>query len=281
MPRRRAVKKEVSKRPAPTLPEGDEGKDMDREKRRKKVVALMHDFQAEVKSRVGNLKASINEMLNQIELAYTMEMMNIPQRIRQMPLKEYLKNGGNFEEAAASKMFGPSLNAILDENSQSGVCLGLDSICESTLAESKASHALRRRQKPAGAAANPPPTTRRGRACATPAASKISFSAATPLITPKFDPRLYQTPAVVKRDIQPGDVIMTLDGSPLVNPTEDKGKNGFPIRLKDGKVVTDENVDFNEIDFSQVNPDFMKSFVEYCNLKAMGGVLESIKDNTK
>lgn len=40
----------------------------------------------------------------------------------------------------------------------------------------------------------------------------------------------------MKRDIQPGDVIMTLDGSPLVNPTEDKGNNGFPIRLKDGKV---------------------------------------------
>lgn len=59
MPRRRAVKKEVSKRPAPTLPEGDEGKDMDREKRRKKVMALMNDFQAE-----GSLQAFFFPMPN-------------------------------------------------------------------------------------------------------------------------------------------------------------------------------------------------------------------------
>lgn len=52
MPRRRAAKKEASKRPAPTLPEGDEGKDMNRETRRHKVMTLMSDFKTE-----GSLQA--------------------------------------------------------------------------------------------------------------------------------------------------------------------------------------------------------------------------------
>lgn len=47
MPRRRPARNEASKRPAPALPEGDEGKDMDREKRREKVQTLIRDFKTE------------------------------------------------------------------------------------------------------------------------------------------------------------------------------------------------------------------------------------------
>ena len=47
MPRRRVTKNETSKRPAPALPEGDEGKDMDHEKRREKVQTLIRDFKTE------------------------------------------------------------------------------------------------------------------------------------------------------------------------------------------------------------------------------------------
>lgn len=39
----------------------------------------------------------------------------------------------------------------------------------------------------------------------------------TPLITPKFDPRLYQTGAVTKRAAKPDEVVMSIDGSPLMN----------------------------------------------------------------
>lgn len=39
----------------------------------------------------------------------------------------------------------------------------------------------------------------------------------TPLITPKFDPRLYQTGAVTKRVAKPDEVMMSIDGSPLMN----------------------------------------------------------------
>lgn len=47
MPRRRPARNEASKRPAPALPEGDEGKDMDHEKRREKVQTLIRDFKTE------------------------------------------------------------------------------------------------------------------------------------------------------------------------------------------------------------------------------------------
>lgn len=280
MPRRRPARNEASKRPAPALPEGDEGKDMDHEKRREKVQTLIRDFKTEVDSRIRSLKAGVTELLNQIDLAYTMEMMFIPAKIRKMPLKEFLENGGSFETSEVGKSIDDKLTSILEGDSRSSrKNLPLESINESNSNETKATRPSRRRRKADVAAEGPPPTTRRGRALATPV-SKTFLSAATPLITPKFDPRLYQTPAVQRRVPKPGEVIISMEGSPLMNPFPGRpNPDALIVPLKDNKIfVLDGNMDVDQIDISQVDPNFVSAALR--NLNVMDAKLKAIMNHS-
>lgn len=278
MPRRRTTRASsaTSKRPAPSMPEGDEGKDMDAEKRREKVLTLIRDFKNEVDSRTRNLRASVNEMLNQVDLAYTMEMMNIPQKVRQMPLTEYLKSGGSFEEAEVGQVLHENLISILDEGVLKKNKLG--TISESDINEITSTNKRGGRRKKNSAVTNgPPPTTRRlrkGTDITTPS-SNYSLIGATPLITPKFDPRLYQTPAVPKRDPLPGEILMSMEGSPIINPVQEKptGTIGFP--LNDNKTVFYPG-DLHKVDIGEVDPGTLRQTIQ--SLQQMEAKLNAVKN---
>lgn len=158
MPRRRVTKRPATKRPSPAMPDGDEGRDMDVEHRKTKVRALIRDFKTEVDSRIQQLKAGVNDLLNQIDLAYTMELMKIPVNCRNMKLTDFLKVGGTFEVAPASESIHEKIECLLNSG---GADQPLSTAEESEDgAKTGTVRQLRRRKKGDYKTAMPPPTSK-------------------------------------------------------------------------------------------------------------------------
>ncbi|KAL5020959.1 hypothetical protein ScPMuIL_000114 [Solemya velum] len=92
----------------------------------------------------------------------------------------------------------------------------------------------------------PPPSTHRS-VLKTPVMQSQGLSGwATPLVTPKFDPRLPITPSQL-RDAHPGEMLMSLDGSPLNNPADGKDRT---VKVK-GRTLT-LNIDLS--DSGEIDP---------------------------
>lgn len=80
--------------------------------------------------------------------------------------------------------------------------------------------------------------------------------ARTPLITPKFDPRLYQTPLLMTRSVKPGEVILSMEGSPLTNEETVKQNKGVTIPLGESTSITLTNdVDISNLELNGVCVD--------------------------
>lgn len=228
MPRRRTTRNKT-KRPGPTLPAGDEGANIDVECRQEKVKTLIQDFENEVQSKLRALDLLKGNLISQIDLAYTMELMQIPAEVRSMKLTDFLSKGGSFEakKSPVCSEVDNVVSSIINVNSNSDIsstsACQLEAIEEDENVPSTTTRAGRPRRKKADA----PPTVRRGRSrqqagdaatLQTPAnRTRLTTSMMTPVITPKFDPRLYQTGAVTKRAMKPDEVVMSIDGSPLMN----------------------------------------------------------------
>jgi len=221
----------------PDQPDGDDEAKMDMERRREKVDALLKDFRNEVESRIQKLRLTKTEMMRQIDLAYTVELMRIKPEHRSMKLTDYLAMKKAEKDAAlasGSTVLPVSAPQFLNPDDFSKLCLSsavsssssvqMPPIAEDDAAEQPTTTRKTRGKKGADenfVQCSTKQTARRTRtsknmSLATPANSKLAMmSMATPLVTPKFDTRLYHTAAVTKRAAKPGEVIMSIDGSPV------------------------------------------------------------------
>lgn len=118
MPRRRTTRNK-SKRPGPTMPGGDEGANIDMECKQEKVKTLIEDFENEVKSKLRDLDVMKPNMISQIDLAYTMELMQIPAEVRSMKLTDFLNKGGSFEakQSASCSEVDSIVSSVVNVNS--------------------------------------------------------------------------------------------------------------------------------------------------------------------
>ncbi|KAK2162181.1 hypothetical protein LSH36_102g04000 [Paralvinella palmiformis] len=223
MPRRK-VRRAESKR-QPKAPNGDEGVDLARDIKAEKLRTLMADFDTHMESFYKSLQDNVRDVEKTIECAYMMAIAKLPKHVREMDLEDYLRGGGEAISILSADQVTKEIEislAALTKSKKKTKRKGKKSI---TGSKAKSSIKPQRWKTVTNSAADimPPPTTmrtirnlsKRSR-LETPAhrgePSQCGWD--TPLITPKFDPRLPITPAMTRRP-KVGEIFLSLAGSPI------------------------------------------------------------------
>uniref|UniRef100_UPI0037E970ED borealin n=1 Tax=Semicossyphus pulcher TaxID=241346 RepID=UPI0037E970ED len=209
-----------------------------------KVEAFLEDFDSEVKTRVVRMKEKIIQLLKDVDNSYNMALIKLPKAIRQTAWLEHCKS---------EKPKSPEVDNTKREEEVA--------IVESVVAEDHAVllKSVKKTSKKKGSKSssedeNTPSTTKKGRATkkppttskrakalsvskqntsirrstrkplVTPARSMLDSSlmmGPTPLVTPRFDPRLPKTPAVRVPRHKERVYSISVNGSPIAAGNED------------------------------------------------------------
>ncbi|KAM4539721.1 borealin [Odontesthes bonariensis] len=209
-----------------------------------KLEAFLEDFDSEVKTRVGQLKEKLNQLLKDVDNSYNMALIKLPKAVRQANWLEHCK-ADRPQAAGVDSVKREAEAAIVESIVAEDHAVLLKSVKKTT-------------RKKGGAKAadeeNTPSTTRRGRASkkppttskrakaltvskqsatirrsnrkplVTPARGLMDSSllmGSTPLITPRFDPRLPQTPSVRIPRHKERVYSISVNGSPIAAGGED------------------------------------------------------------
>ncbi|KXJ29781.1 Borealin [Exaiptasia diaphana] len=228
MPRVKRNRETRRKRPA--MPEGDAETSMTEDERRQKLDDYLQDFDVQVKSRIEQMKLQAKSIISSIKGAYHLELMKMPPNIRKMKLCDfYGSNRVPFEDKTNAPMSKTPAQSTrkkkapkteVAEPQTTGRSLRSTARKRKNVPESPSCKSKAKLQKTEMLA----PTTSR-RSTRKNARSNIQFVtpacqvrniAQTPFVTPKFDPSLPVTPALL-REPKEGERIMSMSGSPLAN----------------------------------------------------------------
>ncbi|KAM4724779.1 borealin isoform 2-T2 [Anableps anableps] len=204
-----------------------------------KLEAFLEDFDSEVKTRVGQMKEKLNQLLKDVDNSYNMALIKLPQAVRQMvwlqlcnpvkPKTPEVDDVKREEEAAIVESVVAEDHAVLLKSvkkttrKKAGAKFSSDD--ENILSSTRKTRTARK----------PPSTTKRSRVLGvskenstirrsnrkpmvTPARNLLDSSlvmGSTPLITPRFDPRLPKTPAVRVPRHKERVFSMSVNGSPI------------------------------------------------------------------
>lgn len=245
-----------------------------------KLEAFLEDFDSEVKTRVGQLKERINQLLKDVDNSYNMAVIKLPKAVRQMAWLEHLKcekpkspevdNIKRQEEAAIVDSVVAEDHAVL-----------LKSVKKTTKTKGGAKSSPEDENTPSttrkGKATRKPPTTsKRAKALAvnkqntsirrstrkplvTPARSMLDSSlmmGPTPLITPRFDPRLPKTPAVRIPRHKERVYSISVNGSPIAAGNEDIVIN---VPIGNGESIQLLASQMDSVDLSLLDDTALKS----------------------
>ncbi|XP_053302559.1 borealin [Pleuronectes platessa] len=210
-----------------------------------KLEAFLEDFDSEVKTRVGQIKEKLNQLLKNVDNSYNMALIKLPRHIRQMPWMEHCNPekpkspevdvSKREEEAAIVESVVAEDHAVLLKSVKKPSKKKAGSKSSS---EDENSPNTTRRGK---TTRKPPTTSKRAKALAvskqgasirrssrkplvTPARSMMDHSmmmGPTPLVTPRFDPRLPKTPAVRVPRHKERVYSISVNGSPIAAGNED------------------------------------------------------------
>ncbi|XP_023129751.1 borealin isoform X1 [Amphiprion ocellaris] len=209
-----------------------------------KLEAFLEDFDLEVKTRVGQMKEKINQLLKDVDNSYNMALIKLPKAVRQTSWMEHCK---------CDKPKAPEVDDVKQREEEAAMV-------ESVVAEDHAvllktvKTSKKGRTKSSSEDENTPSTTRKGKATrkppttskrakaltvskqstsirrsnrkplVTPARSILDSSlmmGTTPLITPRFDPRLPKTPAVRVPRHKERVYSISVNGSPIAAGDDD------------------------------------------------------------
>nr|XP_046274347.1 borealin [Scatophagus argus] len=210
-----------------------------------KLEAFLQDFDSEVETRVVRLKEKINQLLKDVDNSYNMALIKLPKAFRQTAWLEHCKsekpkspavdNTKREEEAAIvdsvmAEDHAELLKSVKKTSKKNGGAKSSseDENIPSTTRKGKATR-------------KPPSTSKRAKALAvskqntsirrsarkplvTPARNMLDSSlmmGATPLVTPRFDPRLPKTPAVRVPRHKERVYSISVNGSPIAAGNED------------------------------------------------------------
>uniref|UniRef100_H2M232 Cell division cycle associated 8 n=1 Tax=Oryzias latipes TaxID=8090 RepID=H2M232_ORYLA len=209
-----------------------------------KLEVFLEDFDSEVNTRVVQMKEKINHLLKDIDNSYNMALIKLPMAVRQMKWMDFYKmekpktpevdSVRVKEEAAVVESVVAKDHANLPK-----------SVKKTTRKKGGAKSSFEDENTPSTTrkvkSAKPPTTSKRAKALTvskqsttirrssrkplvTPARSMLDSSllmGATPLITPSFDPRLPQTPAVRVPRHKERVYSISVNGSPIAAGNED------------------------------------------------------------
>ncbi|TMS17970.1 Borealin [Larimichthys crocea] len=243
-----------------------------------KLEAFLEDFDSEVKTRVGQLKEKFNQLLKDVDNSYNMALIKLPKAVRQTTWLEHCKpdkpkspevdNVKREEEAAIVESVVAEDHAVL-----------LKSVKKTSKKKAKSSSedentpGTMRKGK---ATRKPPTTSKRAKALSvskqntsirrstrkplvTPARSMLDSSlmmGATPLITPRFDPRLPKTPAVRVPRHKERVYSISVNGSPIAAGNEDIVIN---VPIGNGESVQLLASQMDSVDLSLLDETALKS----------------------
>ncbi|KAM8766987.1 borealin [Acanthopagrus schlegelii] len=211
-----------------------------------KLEAFLQDFDNEVETRVVQLKEKINQLLKDVDNSYNMALIKLPKAVRQMCWLEHIKpekpkspevdNTKREEEVAIVNSIMAEDHAVLLKSVKKTTATKKKGGAKSSSEDENTPSTTRK----ARATKKPPTTSKRAKALSvnkqnasirrssrkplvTPARSMLdcSMMGATPLVTPRFDPRLPKTPAVRNPRHKERVYSISVNGSPIAAGNED------------------------------------------------------------
>ncbi|XP_075867496.1 borealin [Nelusetta ayraudi] len=223
-----------------------------------KLDAFLQDFDSEVESRVVRMKEKINQLLKDMDNSANMALLKLPMSVREMNWLEYFKS----EKPASPEVTNPKKEAeaaSIDSVMAEDHAVLLKSVKKTSKKSVAAKSSSDDENVPArtrkGRTAKKPATTKRAKAMGvcnqnasvrrsnrkplvTPARNMMDCSlllGSTPLITPRFDPRLPRTAVRVPRHKE-RVYSMSVNGSPISAANDDivisiPSRNGESLQL--------------------------------------------------
>ncbi|XP_008329351.1 borealin [Cynoglossus semilaevis] len=245
-----------------------------------KLEGFLEDFDSEVKGTVEQLKEKINQLLQDVNNCYNMALIKLPKAVRLMPWVEYCKpEKPKTPEVDASKRQEEA--AIVESVVAEDHAVLLKSVKKTVKKKTVAKSGPEDENSPGtsrkGRATKRPPTTsKKARALTvtkqdnplrrsnrkllvTPARSIMDSSlimGATPLITPRFDPRLPKTPAVRVPRHKERVYSISVNGSPIAAGDQDIIVN---VPIGNGESIQLLGSQMDSVDLSQLDETALKS----------------------
>uniref|UniRef100_A0A3Q3LYX0 Cell division cycle associated 8 n=1 Tax=Labrus bergylta TaxID=56723 RepID=A0A3Q3LYX0_9LABR len=243
-----------------------------------KLEAFLEDFDSEVNTRVIRMKEKINQLLKDVDNSYNMALIKLPKAIRQTSWLEHFKpekpkspevdNTKRDEEAAiVESVVAEDHAALLKSAKQKTKKKGASS------SEDENTPSTTKRGRPAK---KPPTTSKRAKALSvskqnssirrsnrkpmvTPARSVLDSSlmmGPTPLVTPRFDPRLPKTPAVRVPRHKERVYSISVNGSPIASGNEDIVIN---VPIGNGESIQLLASQMDSVDLSMLDESALRS----------------------
>ncbi|XP_067468617.1 borealin [Thunnus thynnus] len=251
-----------------------------------KLEAFLEDFDIEVKTRVEQLKEKMNQLLKDVDNSYNMALIKLPKAVRQMNWLEYCKSEKpkspqvdhtkREEEAAIVESVVAEDHAVLlksvkktSKKKAGGKSSSEDENTPGAVRKGKATR-------------KPPTTSKRAKALSvskqntsirkstrkpmiTPARNLLDSSllmGSTPLVTPRFDPRLPKTPAVRIPRHKERVYSISVNGSPIAAGNEDIVIN---VPIGNGESIQLLASQMDSVDLSLLDETALKSIRQLQN----------------
>ncbi|XP_032435864.1 borealin isoform X1 [Xiphophorus hellerii] len=204
-----------------------------------KLEAFLQDFDHEVKTRVDRMREKIDHLLKDVDNNYNMALIKLPRAVRQLVWLQLCGNPDKSNTAEVDNVKRQEEAAILESMVAEDHAVLLKSAKKTTRKKGRAKsgcdeNVLNSTRK-TRTARKPPSTTKRSKVLGvskegstirrsnrkplvTPARNLLDSSlmmGSTPLITPRFDPRLPKTPAVRVPRHKERVFSMSVNGSPI------------------------------------------------------------------
>ncbi|XP_033753708.1 borealin-like [Pecten maximus] len=237
MPRKRATRAQGAKS-KPKVQIDSVGEELTDEEKNKKLDVYLQDLKIKVSEQNKILAKDLENMLSLIDKKFVWDLSRLPIAVRKMTLEDFISCGGTVDLAEKSlDIQEDSMSSSVLSAKKIGKLSHLQPHIFETISEEEGT-------TPSCTFTQPRTASRRGRQpmntpmshmMKTPAMGRSMAATGweTPLVTPKFDPRLPMT-GNMKRAARPGEIIMSMGGSPIQNPTRG-GKGNIRKR---GKTLT-------------------------------------------
>lgn len=247
-----------------------------------KLEALLEDFDSEVKTIVGQLKEKRNHLLKSADNSYNMALIKLPKAVRLMnwldhcrsekPKSPQVDDAKREEEAAQVESVLAEDHAVLPKSTKKTL-KKRTTAKSSSEDENTPNHNTVKKVR---ATRKPPTTSKRAKALSvskqntsvrrsnrkpliTPARNMMDSSllmGATPLVTPRFDPRLPKTPAVRIPRHKERVYSISVNGSPIAAGGDDIVIN---VPVGNGETIQLLASQMDSVDLSLLDDNALKS----------------------
>ncbi|CAL8294932.1 unnamed protein product [Boreogadus saida] len=239
--------------------------------RRAQIHAFLEDFDAEVKSRVLLMKEQQMQLLTEIDHRYNMAIIQLPKAVRQMNWLLYFNpekpQSPEVDDSKRGEV--PELENVLVEN-HSAAPKTLQKSSKKPKFSPEDENTAPQTTTKKGKSKRPPVTSKKTRVQSilgvaastrkstrkpliTPARSMLDYSTmtgSTPLITPRFDPRLPETPGVRVPRHKERIYSISVNGSPVQSSNQDIVIN---VPIGNGESIQLLASQMNSVDLSSLD----------------------------